>query len=82
MAVCDSNYNFTMVDVGYTGSECVGGIFHRSKFGQALINKTLNLPDWQPLPSWNIQFPYYIVGKYHKTLICFTCYDLFYFKFR
>lgn len=44
MAACDSNYKFTLFDVGAFGSESDGGTLSRSAFGKALNDGTLNIP--------------------------------------
>jgi hypothetical protein len=44
MAVVDPNYKFSVIDVGASGSQSDGGIFHRSMLGKKLENGTLNVP--------------------------------------
>lgn len=58
MATCDSNYCFTLVDVGQYGSVSDGGVFSSSKFGQQFYNCTLGLPRGVAnLPGSNIPMP-------------------------
>ncbi|XP_035220975.1 protein ANTAGONIST OF LIKE HETEROCHROMATIN PROTEIN 1-like [Stegodyphus dumicola] len=43
LAACDGKYCFTIVDIGGSGRQSDGGIFHSSTFGQAL-KESLNIP--------------------------------------
>ena len=44
MALVDSSYRFTFVDIGDYGSNVDGAIFTRSAFGQALLDGDLDFP--------------------------------------
>lgn len=45
LALVDSNYCFTYLDVGAAGRESDGGVFSRSNFKIAIEEKTLNMPN-------------------------------------
>lgn len=63
MAACDSNYKFTLFDVGLFGSESDGGVLSRSAFGKALYKGTLNIPKGKTrLPGSEKETPFYVVG--------------------
>ena len=42
MAVCDSKYRFTLVDIGDSGSQSDGSVFANSFLGHAMENDMLN----------------------------------------
>lgn len=44
MAVCDSNYMFTFVDIGSYGRHADSTIFEESTFYKSLLEKKLNIP--------------------------------------
>ena len=60
MAVCDSNYCFTLLDIGNYGCHSNGGVLANSKFGQAMEKGSLHLPD-PDFISENL-LPYYFIG--------------------
>ena len=62
LAVCDSNYCFTLVDIGDTGRQSDGGVLKNSAFGKAMERRTLSLPDPDPLPGQTDLIPYFFVG--------------------
>lgn len=62
MAVCDTNYIFTLIDVGVFGSQSDGEVFKDSAFGRALDNNKLEIPDDSCLPGTDIKFPCYMVA--------------------
>ncbi|CAI6370824.1 unnamed protein product [Macrosiphum euphorbiae] len=49
MAVCDSHYNFTFVDIGSFGKCADSTVFRDSVFYKKLMNNVLNIPEDQPL---------------------------------
>ncbi|XP_022183432.1 protein ALP1-like [Myzus persicae] len=49
MAVCDSHYNFTFVDIGSFGKCADSTVFRDSVFYKKLMNNELNIPEDQPL---------------------------------
>jgi len=61
-AVCDSEYCFTMVDIGVEGSKSDAGIFKESGLGKVISDKSLPLPAPQMLPNSQQLFPYYFIG--------------------
>ena len=62
MAVCDSNYCFTLLDIGNYGRHSDGGVLSNSVFGQAMERGSLGLPDPDYIGSQRILLPYYFVG--------------------
>ena len=52
MALVDSSYRFTFMDIGDYGSNTDGTIFTRSAFGQALVDGELDLPGPKELPNY------------------------------
>lgn len=62
LAVVNANYEFIMVDVGINGRISDGGVLGITDFGQALANKTLNLPNPDILPNSNKKLPFVFVG--------------------
>lgn len=63
MAACDSNYKFTLIDVGANGSISDGSIFASSEIGQAIKHEALNIPQGQiQLPCSNQSMPYFFIG--------------------
>ncbi|XP_011861155.1 PREDICTED: uncharacterized protein LOC105558199, partial [Vollenhovia emeryi] len=62
MALCDSKYCFTWVEVGDYGSLPDSSIFTSSALGKAMEEGSLNFPDPKQLPGTNVLVPYYFVG--------------------
>lgn len=62
LAVVDSNYKFTFVDIGAYGKECDSTVFQNSKLYQLLINENLSLLTPQPLCGYNRPIPWVLVG--------------------
>ena len=62
MAVCDSKYRFTLVDIGDSGSQSDGSVFANSFLGHAIENDTLNIPKLSPLPNSETCLPFVFVG--------------------
>lgn len=62
LAICDSKYRFTMVDIGAYGSQSDGGIFKESLFGQKFDEDQFNIPRPQLLIGTNIDLPYFLVA--------------------
>ena len=62
MAVCDSNYCFTLLDIGNYGRHSDGGVLSNSVFGQAMERGSLGLPDPDYIGSQRILLPYYFVS--------------------
>lgn len=64
MAVCDAQYNFTMVDVGAEGKNSDGGVYKTSDMGIRIADGTLQFPDDAPLklkPD-GPALPHFLVG--------------------
>ena len=62
MALCNHNYEFTIVDIGDSGRESDGSIFAASSIGYGLANKSLDLPEPCELSGSKKKFPYVVVG--------------------
>ena len=62
MAVCDANYQFTMVDIGESGRCSDGGVFGNSCLGNAILNQTMGMPKSGVIEAANMSFPYVFVA--------------------
>nr|XP_022903669.1 protein ANTAGONIST OF LIKE HETEROCHROMATIN PROTEIN 1-like [Onthophagus taurus] len=62
LALCDANYNFTVVDIGASGRQSDGGILKNSKFGSALATNMLPIPPKEVLSGCTTPMPYVIVA--------------------
>ncbi|XP_050516394.1 uncharacterized protein LOC126891256 [Diabrotica virgifera virgifera] len=63
LAVCDSQYRFTLVDIGPYGSQSDGGIFKESVFGTRFEQQEFNILDPEVLDETsNIEMPYFLVA--------------------
>ena len=62
MAVVNSNYQFTMVDIGDAGCQSDGGVFAASNIGRALDEGLLNIPPPRHLYSDTKLFLFLLVG--------------------
>ena len=45
LAVCNAQYEFTLVDIGDTGRQADGSVYANSYLGRAIENKLLNVPE-------------------------------------
>ena len=62
MAVCDSKYHFTLVDIGESGSQSDGSVFANSFLGHATENDMLNIPKLLPFPNSETCLPFVFVA--------------------
>ncbi len=62
MALADSNYRFTMIDVGAVGSDGDSYVFCNSTLGVQFMSDTLPLLKLQCLPGSNTKAPFVIMG--------------------
>lgn len=62
MAMVDSDYRFTYVNIGAPGSCSDGGVLRETGLFKALDNGTAGLPPDEPLPGHDTPMPYAIVG--------------------
>ena len=63
LAICDANYNFTVLDVGQYGSNNDADVLANSLLGQILETNSLKLPSPPQLEGCNYNpLPYYFVG--------------------
>ena len=58
----DTNYKFTIIDVGGYGKSSDGGLFTRSTLGKSLEANTHNIPNSKPPPKSENPLPFVIVG--------------------
>ena len=58
LAVCNANYQFTLVDVGDSGRQSDGSVYANSHLGYAIENGNLNIPKPEKLPNSNKTSPF------------------------
>ena len=63
LAICDSNYSFTHVDVGALGRASDGGVFEVSTLQAALTSNNINLPLACLVPGCTEPSPYEILAN-------------------
>ena len=56
MAMCDSRYCFTLVDIGNFGRDNDAHIFNNSMMGKAFINDDLNVPSPREVDGFHLPF--------------------------
>ena len=61
MAVWDSNYCFTLLDIGNYGRHSDGIVLSNSLFGQAMEAGSLNLPDLTCIGNQSTLIPYFFI---------------------
>lgn len=63
LAVADSNYRFTYIDIGAYGKECDSTIFKESSLWKLMEKNELHIPDPEPINELQDQdFPYVFLG--------------------
>lgn len=62
MAVCDSNYRFTFIDVGSNGKASNSSLVKHSMLFQKMQNNTLNIPNDRPVSINGDPLPFVFVG--------------------
>lgn len=62
MAVANANYEFIMVDIGVNGRISDGGVINHTKFGKAIAQKTLGIPEPATLPNSQKKLPFVFVA--------------------
>lgn len=63
LAVCDSNYCFSYIDIGSYGKDCDSTIFKRSSFYKSLQSGELSIPKPKLLPNEsNTEMPFVFVA--------------------
>ena len=62
LAVCDAQYQFTMVDIGEAGRSSDGGIFANSCLGNAIINQTMGMPQSDNINGSTKKIPFVFVA--------------------
>ena len=62
LAVCNSNYEFIMIDIGESGRQSDGGIFANSNNGHVITNDLCDIPDPCKLEGSTFIAPYVFVA--------------------
>lgn len=62
MAVVDSRYRFSLIDIGAEGRQSDSGVFKASGIGHCLESGTLSLPGMTRLPGTDVVVPHVFVG--------------------
>ena len=62
MAVCNANYEFTLIDIGDTGRNSDGGVFSSSQLGIAFNENLLKIPNEEDILNTTASFPFFLVG--------------------
>ncbi|XP_065675624.1 uncharacterized protein LOC136091841 [Hydra vulgaris] len=62
LAVCNANYEFTMVDIGDSGRQSDGSVFNNCSLGYAIENNKLNIPDPEKIGNSDKILPYVLVA--------------------
>ena len=62
MAVCNADYQFTLIDVGDTGRNSDSGVFANSAIGDALQQNLLNILLPESISGTTAMFPYVLIG--------------------
>ena len=62
LAICNSQYEFIIVDIGNTGRISDGGVFSNSVISDIMLNQNRMFPQPEKILETNIKFPYVIVG--------------------
>ena len=62
MAVCNANYEFTLIDIGDTGRNSDGGVFSSSQLGIDVNENLLKIPNEEDILNTTASFPFVLVG--------------------
>ena len=64
LAVCNANYEFTLVDIGEAGRQSDGGVYSSSNLGQAIDQNILKFPEPATINNYSTtkKFPYVFVA--------------------
>lgn len=62
LAMVDTDYKFTYVDVGGYRVSCDSGIFAATDLRKAIEQRVIGMPAREPLPGCDRDVPYFIVG--------------------
>ncbi|XP_046862404.1 uncharacterized protein LOC124455829 [Xenia sp. Carnegie-2017] len=63
MAIYNAKYEFTLLEIGDTGSNSDGGVFSYSKIGVAVKNNSLKFPCEKSLHNFQEECPYVMVAN-------------------
>ena len=61
LAICDSRYCFSFVDVGEYGSNNDSGVLKNSRMGNMSEREEMNLPESETIEGDKLQMPYFLV---------------------
>ena len=63
LAVCDSNYKFTLVDIGDAGRQSDSGVYNASSLGHAIESNALDFPESEIIEGNGTEkLPFVFVG--------------------
>ena len=64
LAVCNANYEFTLIDIGHSGIQSDSSVYNNSKLGCAIDKNQLEFPETAPITGYdqNKKFPYVFVA--------------------
>ncbi|XP_065662709.1 uncharacterized protein LOC136085339 [Hydra vulgaris] len=62
MAICNANYEFTLIDIGDTGRNSDDGVFKNNKIGIAFESNFLHIQEPKKPNGSNVKLPYVLIG--------------------
>ena len=62
LAVCNADYEFTLIDIGEAGRQSDGGVFSNSNLGYAIVNDLLDFPEPENVNDSDFTLPFVFVG--------------------
>ena len=62
LAVCNADYDFTLIDIGEAGRQSDGGVFSNSNLGYAIVNDLLDFPEPENVNESDFKLPFVFVG--------------------
>ena len=62
LAVCNADYEFTLIDIGEPGRQSDGGVFPNSNLGYAIVNDLLDFSEPENVNDSDFKLPFVFVG--------------------
>ena len=62
LAVCNADYEFTLIDIGEAGRQSNGGVFYNSNLGYVIVNDLLDFPEPENVNDSDFKLPFVFVG--------------------